>query len=96
MVKHIVMWKIKDENKQENLEKAKVILEGLNGKIPGLISLEVGIDFVGSDASAELCLYSVLESKEALSVYAVHPEHLKAVEFMKTIVTERKSADYEI
>ena len=54
MVKHIVMWKIQGVNgqsKEETAQEIKRTLEDLNGKIEGLIHLEVGIDFLQSDAS---------------------------------------------
>ena len=61
MVKHIVMWKIQGVNgqsKEETAQEIKRTLEDLNGKIEGLIHLEVGIDFLQSDASYDVVLYS--------------------------------------
>ncbi|HPJ38988.1 MAG TPA: Dabb family protein, partial [Spirochaetota bacterium] len=56
MVKHIVLWKLKEQahgkSKKENAETIKSMLENLNGKIPGMISIEVGFDFSCSDGSA--------------------------------------------
>ena len=57
MVKHIVMWKIQGVNgqsKEETAQEIKRTLEDLNGKIEGLIHLEVGIDFLQSDASYDV------------------------------------------
>ena len=68
MVKHIVMWKIQGVNgqsKEETAQEIKRTLEDLNGKIEGLIHLEVGIDFLQSDASYDVVLYSELANKEA-------------------------------
>ena len=97
MVKHIVMWKLKDgPDKKERAEKIKRLLEDLRGKIPGLIQIEVGIDFSNTPASADICLYSELESREALQQYQVHPLH----EAVKPVVTEatveRRVADYDV
>ena len=57
MVKHIVMWKIKETHgltKEQTAQQIKEALEGLNGKIEGLRHLEVGIDFLQSDASYDV------------------------------------------
>jgi hypothetical protein len=47
MLKHIVMWKFKDQaegaGKAANLLKAKALLDGCAGLVPGLLRLEVAI-----------------------------------------------------
>jgi hypothetical protein len=100
MVKHILLFRLKPEaegaTKAENILKAKKMLEDLNGKIPGLIKIEVGTDFSGSDTSADMCLYSEFESREALAVYAKHPDHLAVIPFIKAIYEERRLIDYDI
>jgi len=96
VIKHIVMWTLKEQCKQENAIKAKTLLEKLNGKIPGLIKLEVGIDLVGSDNSVDIVLYSEFESEVALDGYMKHPEHVKLIPFMKEIRKERFMVDYRI
>ena len=73
MIVHIVMWRLLSEaagnNKAVNAQLAKQKLEALNGIIPGLIKLEVGIDFSKSEFSGDLVLYSELESTDALAAY---------------------------
>ncbi|KAF0181774.1 MAG: stress responsive alpha-beta barrel domain-containing protein [Nitrospirae bacterium] len=99
MVKHIVIWRLKDfameATKQENAYKMKQMLEDLNGKIPGLLKIEVGIDFSASDASGDVVLYSEFPDRSALDAYQAHPEHKKCVAFVKEVVSERRLADYE-
>ncbi|MFA7555455.1 MAG: Dabb family protein [Spongiibacteraceae bacterium] len=99
MIRHIVLLKIKDGveglSKAESMAKGKALVEGMNGKIPGLIKAEAGIDFLRSDASADMVVYAELESREALSVYANHPVHLEVLAYLKTIISERQVADYE-
>jgi hypothetical protein len=79
MVKHIIIWKLKDELSDE--EKANVKagikegLEGLKGKIPGLLDIKVNIDGLAS-STGDLLLDSTFESAEALKGYSVHPEHV--------------------
>ena len=100
MIKHIVIWTLHDEaegcSKAENAQKAKVLLESLNGKIPGLIHLEVGIDLIGDSNSGDVCLYSELETADDLPAYATHPEHVKCVLFMKAIASSRSAMDYHV
>lgn len=100
MVKHIVLFKLKTEaegcNKAENIIKAKALVEGMNGKIPGLLNVEVGTDFSAANDSADMALYSEFESRAALEVYANHPVHTAVLSFIKAIISERHLIDYEI
>ena len=100
MIKHIVQWMLKENaegnSKAINAQKAKQMLEALNGKIPGLIKLEVGIDFSRTDSSSDIVLYSEFETREALENYQNHPEHLAVKQFIGAIRTERRIIDYEI
>jgi hypothetical protein len=94
------MWKLKDQaeggTKSENAVKAKELLEGLNGKIPGLLHLEVGFDFSRTATSADLILYSEFDSRESLDGYQVHPEHQRVAKFVGQIRGERRMVDYEV
>ncbi|WP_461210439.1 Dabb family protein [Desulfocurvus sp. DL9XJH121] len=100
MLKHIVMWRLKDEAegaaKAENALKMKEMLEALPAKVPGVVSLEVGVNVVAGDTASDICLYSVFNTLEEMDAYQVHPEHLKCVEFIKKIVIERRAVDYEV
>lgn len=96
MVVHIVMFTFKDENKSANIEKAKELLNSLTSKIDELISIEVGVNFDTADRAMDLSLYSKFASKEDLNSYAVHPEHLKVVEFIKSVAQESKVVDYTL
>jgi len=96
MVKHIVMFDFKDEKKEENLQKAKVMLEALLETVPSLKSMEVGINFSQEDRAMDMSLYSEFEDKEGLEAYAIHPEHLKVVEFIKSVAMASKVSDYTV
>ncbi len=93
MIKHIVMWKLRD--KADAVE-IKQRLEALKGKIPGLLNIEVGIDFLASEQSADVVLCTELESRAALDAYQVHPEHLAVVPLVKAAAIARTVVDYEI
>ncbi|QOP41600.1 Dabb family protein [Sulfurimonas marina] len=94
MIVHIVMFKFKEENKALNLAKVQNKLENLEVLIDELKSMEVGINFTEADRAMDLSLYSTFESVEDLQAYAVHPEHLKVVEFIKEVTLESKVVDY--
>jgi hypothetical protein len=100
MIKHIVFWKLKDEaegaSKAENARKMKAKLEALAGRIPTLKHIEVGLNFEPSDAAADVVLYSEFTSKADLDAYQTHPEHVAAGAFVRSVVMERRVADYEI
>ena len=96
MVKHIVMFDFKNENKKENLEKAKTMLEALLESIPSLKSMEVGMNFSQEERAMDLSLYSTFEDQAGLEAYAVHPAHLEVVKFIKSVATASKVSDYTV
>lgn len=99
MIKHIVMWKLKDEahgnDKATNAHLVKEKLEALSGKIEGLQKIEVGIDFLGG-GNFDVVLYSELSSKEALDFYQNHPLHQAVLPFIREAVMDRKAVDFEV
>ena len=78
MVRHVILWKLKEElspeEKQSIKKEIKAGLEGLVGKVPGLVEVTVNIDGRIDSSNCDLMLDSVLESPEALKIYAQHPE----------------------
>ncbi|MFC1536951.1 Dabb family protein [Pseudomonadota bacterium] len=100
MVKHIVMWRLHDDvdgiPKAESAVVIKEALEELQGKIPGLLHIEAGIDFSDSDQSADIVLYSELESREALGTYQAHPLHQAVIPLVKKYASERTVVDFEV
>lgn len=97
MVKHIILWNLKDElsqsEKEESALRIKRKLEDLKGKIPGLVEIEVIIKPL-SGSNAEVMLDSTFESEEALNGYQVHPEHVKAATFVRSVTCNRMCMDY--
>jgi len=93
MVRHIVMWNLRDKHDAPTL---KTRLEALNGKIPGLIQVQVGIDFLHSEQSADLVLIADLENRQALDTYQQHPEHQAVVPLVKAAALSRSVVDFEV
>jgi len=96
MIVHIVMLKFKEENKAQNIKTVAQKLNDLVKKIDVLNSMEVGVDFNGSERAFDLSLYSTFESKENLKTYATHPEHLKVLTLIREVTLESKVVDYVI
>jgi len=94
MIVHIVMFTFKEENRAENIAKAKEMLEALVPKIDPLLSMEVGVDFNGSERAMDLSLISTFETKEGLAEYATHPAHLEVVAFIKEVTEASRVVDY--
>jgi hypothetical protein len=100
MVKHIVMWKFKDNaegaTKEENLKKAKERLESLQGKIEGLLKIDVGIDLIGENQPYDAVLYSEFVDKESLDAYQINPLHKEVASFIGLVRENRFCVDYYI
>jgi len=94
MVVHIVFFKFKDENKEQNIADIKKRLEGLVDKIDVLKSMEVGVNFTDSPRAFDMSLYSVFDSKEDLKIYATHQAHLDVLELIREVTYETKVVDY--
>ena len=97
MIKHIVMWNLKDNaegnDKETNAMEIKKRLEALVGKIDGLETLIVGRNVM--DKGFDLCLVGEYRDKEALLFYREHPLHKEVQKFVHAVITERVSCDFE-
>ena len=97
MVKHIILWKLKEEYNTDEIKSGiKEGLEGLSGRIPGLIEIKV-IPRKLDSSNTDVMLYSVFENEEALKGYASHPEHVHIADTKVRPYTEQRSCiDYEV
>ena len=101
MVKHIILWtlnpELSEEEKQTVKEGIKAGLEGLVGKVPGLIDVKVNISGRLASSNADVMLDSTLESEEALKGYAQHPEHVAVANGkVRPYTIQRACLDFEI
>ena len=93
MVKHIVLFQVKEEYDVAEVTKiARESLLPLVGKIDGLTHVEVGQTFAGMD----IALYCELESREAMAFYADPPLHTEAKSHFFHMLSNRVAADYEV
>lgn len=100
MVKHIILWNLKDEFSETEKESIKLGikegLEGLNGIIPGLVDIKVITEGLSS-STADVMLDSTFESVEALKNYSVHSAHQDVANTKVRPFTMRRSClDFEI
>ena len=100
MVRHVILWQLKDElsieEKEEIKAGIKVGLEGLVGKVPGLKEVRVETKGLAS-SNADVMLDCLLESEEALKGYAVHPEHVAVADAkVRPYTKTRICLDFEI
>ena len=101
MVKHIILWtlntELTEEQKTEVKKGIKSGLEGLMGKVPGLIDVKVNIDGRLDTSNSDVMLDSTLESVEALKAYAVHPAHVEVANTkVRPYTVQRTCLDYEL
>lgn len=99
MVKHVILWKLKSTLTEEEKEKVKAGikegLEGLKGKIPGLLDIKVQAKGLIS-SNADVMLDSSFVSEEALKGYSSHPAHVEVADSKVRPYTEiRLCLDYE-
>jgi hypothetical protein len=100
MVKHIVLWTLKEDLSASEKEAIKTGikegLEGLAGQIPGLVDIKVNLSSCSS-STVDLMLDSTFTDEEALKGYSVHPKHVAVADGKVRPYTAARSAiDYEI
>ena len=100
MVKHVILWTLREEYSVSEKEYIKADikegLEGLKGKIPGLVDIKVITKGLAS-SNADLMLDSTFESEEALKGYAVHPDHVAVADGkVRPHTSSRVCLDYEV
>ena len=98
MVHHIVMWNFKpeiEESKKPELIKAmSEELQGLVGKVPGLLTVEF-VEKPLASSTHDIALVTTLEKAEDIAAYAVHPEHVRVADnFVRPFVCNRACLDY--
>lgn len=99
MVKHIVLFKLKDEapeaQKLEAMNRFKAAIEALPARIPWIKKVEVGLN-INPGETWSIGLYSEFDSLEDVKSYAVHPDHVAAGKLLAEVKESRACVDYEI
>ena len=98
MIKHIILWKLKEDLADKDAIKAgiKSGLEGLKGVVPGLVDILVRTEGLAS-SNADVMLDSTFESEAALKGYSVHPAHVEVANTkVRPFTATRMCMDFEI
>lgn len=91
MIVHLVLIRLTEPDRAQEIAD---LLNGMQGRVPGLIEVAAGPDVSGGDASYDLGLLTRFESDEALQAYQTHPVHAEVLEVLKPLVAERAVADF--
>ena len=92
MIRHIVLWRLKSP---EDFDKVREMLERQVGRIPGLVSVEVGRSFNTGRRAVDFALICDFESREALEAYHRHPAHMETRAIVDPLVMEHWISDYQ-
>ncbi len=99
MIKHIVMWQLKEyaegADKAVNAQKMKALLDACANVVPGVLKFEVAIAQPGYECTYDVVLYSEFESMAALDAYQTHPQHVALKPFVGAVRSARQCMDYE-
>lgn len=101
MIRHIVMWKLKDEaagaSKEKNAQKLKLILEGLRTNIDEIKAVEVGIQMNSDhDEALDVVLICDFETELDFQMYTRNTHHQKALSFIESVADQRYFIDYKV
>ena len=101
MVKHVILWTLDPKLSKDMMWQVKCGikegLEGLVGKVPGLIDVKVHIDGRLASSNVDVMLDSTFENEEALRAYAMHPDHVAVADKkVRPYTVQRSCFDFEM
>ncbi len=98
MVKHIVLFKLKETLPQEEKRKAmadfKAAIEALPAKISFIRKVFVGLNLNPAE-KWDICLESEFDTLADVHAYAAHPDHRAAAALLKDVRQDRACVDYQ-
>lgn len=101
MIRHLVMWKLKEfaegYPKEENALLLKHRLESLTDHIAEIRRVEAGINVLNhGSGNYDVVLEMLFDNEDDLQKYHIHPKHVELGEWIKNIRAERAAVDYKI
>ncbi|MDJ1114704.1 Dabb family protein [Microbacterium dauci] len=99
MIRHVVSWKMAAQDAAERAEHAAEVarrLASLEGVVPSLRSLSVGVNVAYPDTNADVALVADFDDIEALEAYQVHPAHQDVAAYVRSVVASRAAVDFEV
>ena len=94
MIRHVIMWKFK-EGEQENMHKFLDALKALDGVIPEILHMEVGVNCLDAN-NFDACLIADFEDLDAMNRYKNDPRHVEVSKLCKSIRETRGAVDFEV
>lgn len=98
-IRHVVSWKLASEDTDERAEQAAEVARRLNalaGVVPQLLSISAGANVVLPESNWDVVLVADFASVEALDAYQVHPAHVEAAGYIRSVVSARVAVDFEV
>ncbi len=95
MLIHLVTWKYRADASPEAREKHQTMLRELREVVPGIKDFAVGFDFLRAHNSYDIGLLARFEDRSVLDAYTVHPEHVKVVEYGRSVAETMAKVDFE-
>ena len=100
MIRHIVMWKLKEHaegaDRSANLHKMKELLESCVDLVPGMLGWTIAVTKPGLEATCDIVLDSTFATQAALDAYQSHLKHVAMKPFIGAIRVERHCMDFEV
>lgn len=91
---HIVLFKLKDRSRA-NAARAAALLGSLEGVVPTLQSIEVGINVVSAARAYDIALFTRFASLADMEAYQFHPRHQEVSATMRELSESIVAVDYE-
>jgi hypothetical protein len=95
MIRHVVVWRLKP-HADDRFHDIQAALDAQQGRVPGLLRVEVGRNFSASRRALDFALVCDFESREALAGYHRHPAHLETRAVVDPLIAEHWIVDYEL
>lgn len=99
MIRHVVSWKLVEEDAALRGEQAAEVARRLNalmGVVPELRTVSAGANVAHPDVNWDVTLVADVDSLEALEAYQVHPAHKEVGAYIRSVVASRVAVDFEI
>jgi hypothetical protein len=99
MIRHVVLWRLKstdDDSRKRDFDLIRTALEAQVGRIPGLLSIEAGLNFSAGRRAVDFALVSQFENAESLAAYHKHPAHWDTRAIVDPLIADHWIADYEL
>ena len=98
-IRHVVMWRVRGDTpgeRQANAARVREALLSMEGLVPGMAWLQVGLDISGIDYACDVVLVADFDDAQALSGYADHPAHVRAKRQMADLRIARHQVDFVV